>query len=74
MLSRNNCVGRNEEEGGSSDGISCPIGFISGIFKRIYVIGDVFRVQMVVMNFILQCQHIEVMEATALFLQMVQDI
>ena len=31
MLSRNNGVGRDEEEGGSRDGISCPIGFILGI-------------------------------------------
>ena len=74
ILSRNHGVGRDEEEGGSRDDISCPIGFILGIFKRIGVIGDVFRVQMVVLNFILQCQHIEGMEATTLFLQMVQEL
>ena len=74
MLSRNNGVGRDEEEGGSRDGISCPIGFILGIFKRIDVIGDVFCVQMVALSLILQCQHIEGMEATALFLQMVQEL
>ena len=28
MLSRNHGVGRDEEEGGSRDDISCPIGFI----------------------------------------------
>ena len=74
MLIRNHGVGRNEEEGGSRDGISCPIGFILGIFKRIDLIGDIFCVQMVVLNFILQFQHIEGMEATTLFLQMFQDL
>ena len=74
MFSRNHGIGRDEEEGGSRDSIACPIGFILGIFKRIGVIGDVFRVQMVVLNFILQCQHIKGMEATTLFLQIVQEL
>ena len=68
MLSRNYSVGRDEDQGGIRDGIACPIGFILGIFKHINVIGDVFRVQIVVLHFIFQRQNIEGMEAAELFL------
>ena len=59
------CFGRDEEEGGRCDGIACLLGLIMGIFERIDVLGDALYVQMVVMHFILQGQHIEVMESDA---------
>ena len=65
MLSGQHRVGRDEEEGGSRDGISCPIGLFLGILERIDIFGDALHVQMVLLHFILQHQHIEGMESAA---------
>ena len=67
MLGGKHCIVQYEEEGGSRDGIGCPIGLLMGVFKRVGVPGDALHVQMVVLNFILQLQHTNGMEAATYF-------
>ena len=64
-FSGKHCVGRNEEDDGSCDGISFPLRLLLGILESIDVLGDVLHFQMVVLHLILQQQHIEGMEAAA---------
>ena len=65
MLSREHGVVCDDREGGICDGISYPLGLVLGILEGFDVIRVAFHVQMVLMNLILQHQHIKGMEATA---------
>ena len=62
-ISGQNCVGRDEEEGGIRDEIACPLGLLLGIFECVDILGDALHVQMAVLHFILQRQQIKGMEA-----------
>ena len=64
MISQHYGVSRTEEEGIHRYGVARSIGLFLQILERVDIIGDALHLQMIVLHFVLQCQHIEGMDAT----------